>query len=87
MRRNGTTYMLMSIMERTTVYLTNALKRRLREEAESRGRPEAVLLREALEQYLARAKRPRPRAVGRSRDGGVARRVDEALDNLGFGTR
>jgi hypothetical protein len=74
-------------MERTTVYLTNALKRRLKQEAATRGRPEAVLLREALEQYLARRERPRPRPVGRSRDGGVARKVDEALDELGFGTR
>ncbi|HEX3904745.1 MAG TPA: CopG family transcriptional regulator [Polyangia bacterium] len=74
-------------MERTTVYLTNALKRRLKQEAVTRGRPEAVLLREALEQYLARRPRPSPRPVGRSRDGGVARRVDEALDDLGFGSR
>ncbi|HVV49963.1 MAG TPA: CopG family transcriptional regulator [Polyangia bacterium] len=74
-------------MERTTVYLTNSLKRRLKQEAASRGRPEAVLLREALEQYLVRHDRPRPRAVGRSRDGGIARNVARALDDLGFGTR
>jgi Ribbon-helix-helix protein, copG family len=74
-------------MERTTVYLTNTLKRRLKQEAVTRGRPEAVLLREALEQYLARRSRPSPRSVGRSRDGGVARGVDQALDDLGFGRR
>ena len=72
-------------MERTTVYLDPALKRRLKETAMARGVTEASLIREALLRYLAGETRPRFMPVGRSRDGGVAHRVDEALDELDFG--
>ncbi len=72
-------------MERSTIYLDSTLKRRLKEAAARRGVTEATVLREALEQYLVREKRPALEAVGKSTDGGVAHRVDEALDELGFG--
>lgn len=72
-------------MERTTVYLDAALKRKLKEAAASRGVSEASLLREALGAYLREEPRPAVRPVGRSTDGGVARRVDDALEELGFG--
>ncbi len=72
-------------MERTTIYLDPDLKRRLKEAAGRRGVTEASILREALERYLAAETRPRVRPVGRSRDGGVAGRVDDALLELGFG--
>jgi hypothetical protein len=74
-------------MERTTIYLEPALKRQLREMATRRGATEAALIREALRSYLGRAGRPKLRPVGRSRDGGIAERVDEALDELGFGRK
>jgi predicted transcriptional regulator len=75
-------------MERTTIYLTSDLKRRLKGEATRRDTTEANVLREALAQYLGgRARTAKPRAVGRSRDGGVAHEVDGALDRHGFGKR
>jgi len=74
-------------MERTTLYLDAVLKRRLREAASARQTTEASVVREALETYLAGHRRPRVRPVGRSKDGGVAHRVDEALDQLGFGRK
>jgi predicted transcriptional regulator len=76
-------------MERTTVYLDGGLKRRLKSEAARRGTTEASLLREALAQYLStdkrRARKLKP--VGKSKDGGVAHRADEALAELHFGER
>ncbi len=72
-------------MERTTVYMDSNLKRRLKAAAATRGTTEASILREALERYLTAERRPRIRPVGKSRDGGIAHRVDEALEELGFG--
>ena len=72
-------------MERTTVYLDPVLKRRLKDAAIARGVTEASLIREALLRYLAGEARPGLTPVGRSRDGGVAHQVDEALGELGFG--
>ena len=72
-------------MERTTVYLTAELKRRLRDAAARGKRSEAAMIREALEQYLATESVPELRPVGSSSDGGVADRVDSELDRLGFG--
>ena len=74
-------------MDRTTIYLNPLLKRQLKEAAARRCTTEAFVLREALTQYFAGADRPKVRPVGRSQDGGVAHRVDEALDELGFGRR
>ncbi len=72
-------------MERTTVYLDPALKRRLKDVALARGVTEASLIRKALLGYLAGEASAGLKPVGRSRDGGVAHRVDDALDELGFG--
>ena len=74
-------------MERTTIYLDEVLKRRLKDTAAVRGVTEASLLREALARYLDGEKRPSLRPVGRSHDGGVARRTDDALRKRGFGRK
>jgi hypothetical protein len=74
-------------MERTTVYLDASLKRRLREAALARKTSEAAVLREALETFLAGKPRRKLQPVGRSTDGGVARRFDDALAELGFGRK
>ena len=72
-------------MERTTVYLDAELKRRLKEAAARGGVSEALLIREALTSYLAKDRPVRLKPVGRSTDGGVAGRDEEALKDLGFG--
>ncbi len=72
-------------MERTTIYLDPALKRRLKTAAARRGVAEALLVRKALERFLAEEGSVVVRPVGESADGGVAGRVDEALEELGFG--
>lgn len=74
-------------MERTTVYLPPELKRRLVAVAARRGVPEARLIREALDHHLDDEVAHVPEPVGQSGDGGVAGRVDEALQDLGFGRR
>jgi hypothetical protein len=74
-------------MERTTLYLDAAAKRLLKAAARRRGVAEAVIVREALAAYLKAEGNPRPRVVGKSKDGGVARRFDSALTEAGFGGR
>ena len=73
-------------MHRTTLYLDAELELRLKEASQSRGVPRSEIVRQALRSFLSTEVRPRVRAVGRSEDGGVAHRVDEMLDELGFGT-
>jgi len=58
-------------MERTTLYLSQELRRALRDAARRSGRPQAVLVREALTVYLAANGRPRPRSIGIADDAGV----------------
>jgi Ribbon-helix-helix protein, copG family len=71
-------------MEKTTVYLPAALKRRLAQAARRRGQPEAALIRAAIERLLVEEARPRPTLpLFRSGDPTLAERVDEAL--VGFG--
>ena len=72
-------------MERTTIYLDSSLKRRLKTAAARRGVAEALLVRKALEQFLTDEGSVVVRPIGESADGGVAGRVDEELDELGFG--
>ena len=72
-------------MERTTVYLDPELKRRLKEAAAQARISEAHLIREALASYLSKEKPVKLEPVGRSSDGGVAARDEEALEELGFG--
>ncbi len=74
-------------MERTTIYLEPELKRELRKAAASEKTTEAAIIRGALRRYLSRRSRPKILPVGKSTDGGVARRVDEALDEMGFGRK
>lgn len=74
-------------MHRTTIYLDEDLKLRLAAVALGRGMTEAALLREALQRHLDELPQPALEAVGRSEDGGVADRLDEELEVLGFGRR
>jgi len=68
-------------VEKTTVYLPAALRKRLRAASRQRRIPEAALIREALENALA----PRPHyPLFASGDGTLASRVDEILAE-GFG--
>lgn len=69
------------------MYLDAALKRRLKEAAARQGATEAFILREALRRFLDGAPVRLPKPVGKCRDGGVAHRADEALEELGFGRR
>jgi hypothetical protein len=71
-------------MQKTTVYLPEALKRRLARAADRRGEPEAQLIRTAIERLLDDEARPRPTLpLFRSADPTLAEHVDEAL--AGFG--
>jgi predicted transcriptional regulator len=74
-------------MERTTIYLDPELKRKLKEAAVRARVSEASLIREALAGYLAREKPILLEPVGQSEDGGIADRDEEALEELGFGTK
>lgn len=51
-------------MERTTVFLPMDLRRKLADESRRRQQPQAVLIREALVQYLARNRAEQPKLVG-----------------------
>jgi len=56
-------------MEKTTLYLPADLQRSLRELSRRIGRPQARLIREALEHYLAAQERPQPASIGAASDG------------------
>jgi plasmid stability protein len=75
-------------MRRTTVYLDPDLEVQLKLEAMRLGRPMAELLREALRVYLGGGAASPPPQAGAFRSGrrDTAERVDETLDELGFGT-
>jgi len=69
---------------KSTIYLSEALKRRVERLAKRTGRSEAEVIREALER-LTGAEAPRPRgALFESGDPNLAGRVDELLKK-GFG--
>jgi hypothetical protein len=73
-------------MHKTTLYLTDDLKRGLSRAAERRGCSEAALIREALRTVVDTTEAPRPRLpLFASGDRTLAERVDEALE--GFGER
>lgn len=67
------------------MYLDEAIKRLVKETARRRKVSEAVVIREALRAHLAESPPPKLRPVGRSKDGGVAHRLDQALKDTGFG--
>jgi Ribbon-helix-helix protein, copG family len=78
------TYGTMYGMQKTTVYVPEALKRSLARAAAARGCSEAELIREALRVVTAHNAPPRPRLpLFKSGKPRLAERVEEAL--AGFG--
>lgn len=78
------TYGSICHMKRTTVFLDEGLEREMRSMAESRGKPVASLVREALGRYVAsETKRRRPLlrfiAAGRSGRSDTAKRHEELV--------
>jgi plasmid stability protein len=72
-------------MVKTTVYIPEQLKKRVRRMAAEQSRSEAAVIRDALEAYTAATERPRPTLpLFKSGRGDIARRVDELLVE-GFG--
>lgn len=65
-------------MEKTTLYLPQGLRRALRAEGKRARRPQAELIREALERYLGERPRATPRSVGIASDGRTSGRESEA---------
>jgi predicted transcriptional regulator len=51
-------------MDKTTIYLPRDLHDELKAMARRTGRPQAELIREAVESFVARQERPRPRIIG-----------------------
>ena len=72
-------------MLKTTVYLPERTKRRLAALAAREGRPEAALIRQAVDRLVSEAPRKPRYPLFRSDDPTIARRVDELL--TGFGER
>jgi hypothetical protein len=70
---------------KTTVYLPQQTKRRLAAMAVREGRPEAELIREAIDRLVHEAPRKPRFPLFRSDDPTLARNVDELLK--GFGER
>jgi predicted transcriptional regulator len=68
-------------MTKTTIYLDTDTVLALRQMAESQGRPQAELIREALDAYTAKGKRPLPRGMGKydSGESHVSERAEEIL--------
>lgn len=65
-------------MHKTTLYLPETLQQALRNAARREGRPQAALVREALDEYLSR-QRPRDlRFIGVGEDSELAGRDTEA---------
>jgi Arc/MetJ-type ribon-helix-helix transcriptional regulator len=72
-------------MVKTTIYLPEPLKERVRRAAAEQRRSEAAVIRDALEKYTADRERPRPTLpLFKSGRGDIAERVDEILAE-GFG--
>lgn len=55
-------------MDKTTLYLTPELRRRLRDTARRTGRRQADVIRSALDAYLGEGLRDRPRSIGAGED-------------------
>ena len=67
-----------ALVEKTTLYLPDELKRALRDAARRLGRAQADLVREALAAYLRAQPRPIPRSLGAGADKELAARDSEA---------
>ena len=76
----------MSESTKTTVYLSDADYRRLKQLARQQGVPAAKLVREAVAEYVRkRARRLLPRSIGMGRStlGDVSERAEEYLKGMG----
>ena len=58
-------------MDKTTVYLTPELRRRLRDAARRTGRRQADVIRSALNAYLDEGQPNRPTSIGAGEDGAL----------------
>lgn len=58
-------------MEKTTLYLPSRLQADLRAIARRTGRPQAALIRDALEAYVAGQEQPWPTSIGIEADGSM----------------
>lgn len=73
-------------MKKTSLYLDPDLDEALARRAADEGLTKAELIRRTLAGAMQRPKRPKPTiGVFRSTDGGVARNIDKALRDSGFG--
>ncbi len=73
-------------MKKTTVYLPDELKRRLEQVARNTGRPEAVVIRDAISSATREAAGPHPRVPLMEQglgDPTIAENVDELLERFG----
>ncbi len=71
-------------MQRTTIYLSDELRRRLARLSDATGRTQSELIREAVEAYTSeRPLRPRSIGMGRSGRGDVARNAEQLLAGMG----
>ena len=70
-------YGMMSLMEKTTLYLPTELHHALKEHSRRSGRAQAELVREALQTYLAGAAWPQPNSIGAGADEGLSARESE----------
>jgi hypothetical protein len=68
-------------MVKRTVYLDRKTAERIRKLADSQGRSQAELIREALVSYAHQTARPRPTGIGRYRSGrsDVSRQAEKLL--------
>jgi predicted transcriptional regulator len=70
--------MVVMAMEKTTLYLTPELLRMLQDVSRRKRRPQAELVREALQQYLERQERQLPRSIGIAASGKIDATETEA---------
>jgi predicted transcriptional regulator len=57
------------VMDKTTLYLTPELRRRLRDAARRTGRRQADMIRSAIDAYLGEGNDTRPQSIGAGEDG------------------
>ncbi|MGB3683209.1 MAG: ribbon-helix-helix domain-containing protein [Rubrobacteraceae bacterium] len=74
-------------MEKTTIYIPEDMQRGLRQAAKREGKPQSVLIRRALEEYLEKAGRPGLRSLGAGEDSGLAARDAEGWLESEWGGR
>ena len=65
-------------MKKTTLYLSDELQETLRGASRRLGKPQADIVREALEAYLDSNRRPLPRSIGSGEDADLSGRDSEA---------